>query len=313
MSTYQMLDSRYKRLSFRAPDYGFLYNLHKRIFPIILTILIIIAVCVVLAYSLSSRAIPRQFVVGMCITFSILAVLWTVIWAISCCRPKCAGKHNLRLESPAAEPTPAPETAAPEWDGLGPGDFYDRPKQALAVTRRKRESSGLGDLYCQVKQLMKVWADEHYPRYMYSVRTRAPAHASRERDLTVSRYAPHNRYDRWREDTAESEGMLTLRRRSSLGLSDSGMTNAEAEDLYRRQRGRDYRAARDDGRRPHHAYCETDDNRSQNSDNMEVEPPRAVLRQEIHHYNVAQSELDRVKKEKNVYVKVPDPAHSARR
>ncbi|KFZ00608.1 hypothetical protein V501_10630 [Pseudogymnoascus sp. VKM F-4519 (FW-2642)] len=315
MSTYQMPDSRYKRLSFRALDYGLLYNLHKRIFPIILTILIIIAVCVVLAYSLSSRAIPRQFVVGMCITFSILAVLWTVVWAISCCRPKCAGKHNLRLESPtAAEPTPAPETATPECDGLGPGDFYDRPNQAAPPLRRQvRESTGFGGLLDKIKQVIKDSMDEHHRRYMDSVRARSPAHAFRGRGMPASRYAQHNRYDRRREDTAEIEGMLVLRLKSYLDLSDSGMTNAEAEDLYRRQRDRDYRAARDDGRRPHHAYCETDDNRSQNLDNMEVEPPRAVLREEIHHYNVSPREMDRVLKEKNLYVKVPDRAHSARR
>lgn len=308
-----MPDSAYKRLSFRALDYGLLYNLHKRIFPIILTILVIITVCVVLAYSLGSRAVPRQFVVGMCITFSILAVLWAVVSSIRCCRPKCAGKYNLRLESPAAEPTPSPETATAGWDGIGPGDFYDRPKQAPAVTRRARENSGFGDLYYQMKQVIKVWAVEPHRRYMDSVRARAPAHASRERDPPAARYAPHNQCDRRRADTAESEGMLVRLRRSYLDFSDSGMTNAEAEDLYRRQRDRDYRAARGDAQRAHQAWCETDDNRSQNSDNMEVEPPRAVLREKVHYYNVSPREMDRVLDDKTFYVKVPPRAHSARR
>lgn len=310
-----MPDSRYKRLSFRAPDYGLLYNLSKRILPILLIIFGIIFFCVFFAYSLNGRAVPRQFVVGMTITTAIFAVLWIVLLVIYCCRPKCAGKHNLRLESAAAEPTPAPETATLEWDGLGPGDFYDWPKQVPPPRRQGRESAPLGDLLDQFKQVTIDWLDKHYPFWHYrgGVRARAATHPSRGRDTPASRYMAHNQYDRRREDKAERKGMLVLRLKSYLDLSDSGMTYAEAEDLYRRQRDRDYRAARDDGRRPHRAYCETDDNRSQNSDNMEVEPPRAVLRQEIHHYNVAPRELDRVLKEKNVYVKVPDPAHSARR
>lgn len=315
MSAYKMPDSAYKRLSFRSPDYGLLYNLHKRIFPMILTILIIITVCVVLAYSLGSRAVPRQFVVGMCITFSFLAVLWAVVSAIRCCRPKCAGKHNLRLESPAAEPTPAPELATTGWDGIGPGDFYDQPKQAPAVTRRGRQSTGLGDLSDRFKKLLKDWLDERYPFWHYrdGVRARAPAHASRERDQPGGRYALHNQYYRRREGTSESEGMLVQLRRSYLDFSDSGMTNAEAEDLYRRQRDKDYRAARGDAQRAHQAWCETDDNRSQNSDNVEVEPPRAVLREKVHYYNVSPREMDRVLDDKTFYVKVPARAHSPRR
>ncbi|OBT78656.1 hypothetical protein VF21_02278 [Pseudogymnoascus sp. 05NY08] len=317
MSAYNMPDPAYKRLSFRALDYGLLYNLHKRIFPMIFIILIIITVCVVLAYSLNSRAIPRQFVVGMCITFSILGVLWTVVSAIRCCRPKCAGKHNLRLESPAAEPMPAPEMTRTEWDGIGPRDLYDQPKQAPPPRRQGRDSAGFGDLSDRFKQVLKDWLDEHYPFWHYRgrVRARAPAHASRERDPSATRYAPHNQHDRRREDAAEREGMLIQRRRSYLDPSDSGMTNAEAEDLYRRQRDRDYRAARDDPRRPHQAYCETDDNRSQGSEITEVEPPRVVLRQDYRHYNVLPREMDRLVNAKNVcvYVNLPAPIHNLRR
>lgn len=313
MSAYKMPDSTYKRLSFRAPDYGLLYNLNKRIFPIIFIILSVIVICVFLAYSLNSRAVPRQFVVGMCITFSILAVLWAIVSAIYCCRPKCAGKHNLRLESPAAEPTLAPETTTTGLDGIGPGDFYDWPKQAPAVTRRARENSGFGDLYHQMKQVIKVWAVEPHRHNMDSVWARAPAHVSRERDPPAGRYATHNQYDRRREDTAEREGMLTRWRPGYLDLSDSGMTNAEAEDFYRHQRDRDYWAGRGEAQRAHQACCETDDNRSQNSDNMEVEPPRAVLREKVHYYNVSPREMDRVLDDKTFYAKVPARAHSARR
>lgn len=312
MSTYKMPDSAYKRLSFRAPDYGLLYNLTIRVIPIIVILLIIITGCVLLAYSLNSRAVPRQFVVGTYITFGILAVLWVILSAIRCCRPKCAEKHNLRLESPAAEPTPAPETAIPEWDSTGPGNFYDRAKQAPTVTRRGRESMSLGDLCDQFKQEFKGWLDERYPfrQYRDGVRARAPVHTLRERDPPASRHATHNQYDRRREDTAETEGMLAPWRRGYLDLSDSGMTNAEAEGLYRRQRDRDYRGAWDDPRRAHQAYCESNENRSQDSDNTEVERPRPVLRQDIHHYNLSPRQMERVLNAKNVYLKLPAPAHS---
>ncbi|OBT85900.1 hypothetical protein VE02_04468 [Pseudogymnoascus sp. 03VT05] len=308
MSAYKMPDPAFKRLSFRAPDYGLLYNLTRRILPILLIIFGIIFFCVFFAYSLNGRAVPRQFVVGMTITAAIFAVLLIVLSAIYCCRPKCAGKHNLRLESPAAEPMP-------EWDGIGPGGFDDQPKQVPPPRRQERESSPLGDLSDQFKRVFKDWLDEHYPFWHYrgGVRAKALAHASRKMDPTASRYAPHNQYDRRREDTAEREGMLIQRRRSYL--SDSGMTNAEAEDLYRRQRDRDYRAARDDPRRPHQAYCETDDNRSQGSEITEVEPPRVALRQDYRHYNVLPRETDRVVNAKNVcvYVNLPAPIHNLRR
>ncbi|OAF61790.2 hypothetical protein VC83_01797 [Pseudogymnoascus destructans] len=279
MSAYKMPDSAYKRLSFRAPDYGLLYNLTKRILPAILIILGIITLCVLYAYSLNGRAVPRQFVVGMSITAAIFAVILIVLSAIYCCRPKCAGKHNLRLESPAA-----PETTTIGWDGIGPSDFYDRPKQMPAVARRARESAGFGDLFDKIKQVIKEWRDEPYR--MDNVRARAPAHASRGRDTPASRYTPHTQYDRRREDMVESE------------------------DLYRRQRDRDYRG---DPPGAHQAYCESDDNRSQDADNTEVEPPRAMLRHDYHHHNVLPRELDRMLNVNNVYLKIPTPAHNPRR
>ncbi|OBT68821.1 hypothetical protein VE03_02181 [Pseudogymnoascus sp. 23342-1-I1] len=267
----------HKRLSFPAPDYGLLYNLTSRFIPISCIILLGILLCVVLAYSVNGRAVPRQYVVGTYVTLGILVALWTILSAIYCSRPKCAGKHNLRLE-PAAKPVPVPEMAAPEWDGMGPGGFYDRPKQAPAAMRQGRDSTALGDLYDQIKHVIKVWADKHHPYRHDRDGVEAPMHASRERGRPAGRHAPHNQ----RGDTAEREGMLTRWRRSYSYLSGSGMTDAEAEDLYRRQRDRDNRGARDRPQCPHQAHCETDDKRSRDSNNTEVEPPRAVLGHDMH-------------------------------
>lgn len=209
-----MPESAYKRLSLHASDYGLLYNLTKRIIPVFLAILFIIFVCVVLAYSLNGRAVPRQFVAGTYTTAGILVTLFIILSVIRCCRPKCAGKHNLRLESPATEPVVVPEMAAPEWDNMGHRDF--RPKHAPMVTRQGRESTALSDICDRVKQELKDWLDEHHPfrHYRDNVQPRAPAHAPRERDqpVPIARHAPHNQGRR--ENAAEIEGMLAQWRRS---------------------------------------------------------------------------------------------------
>lgn len=290
-----MPDSAFKRFSIRAPDYGLLYNLTHRVIPMSAILLFGILLCVVLAYSLNGRAVPRQYTVGTYITFGILAALFTILKAIYFCRLKCAGKHNLRLEPPAAEPVPVPEMAKPGRGGLGPGEINERTKQAAAVTRQRRESKAFGDLGDQIKHVVKEWLNKYYPYWHYrdGVRARAPAHAPRERGAPTGRYAPHNHYDTWIEETAEGEGMLARWRRSYLDLSDSEMTNAEAKDLYRRQRDRDCRGARADAQRSHQAHCESDDNRSQNLDNTGVEPLRAVQSQDCPYCNLPLCQMER--------------------
>ncbi|KFY14372.1 hypothetical protein V492_02678 [Pseudogymnoascus sp. VKM F-4246] len=291
MSDYRVPDPVYKRRSFQAPDFGLLFNLTKRIFPMMFVILVIIVVSVGLAYSLNSRAIPRQFVVGMCITFSILTVLWIILATIRCCRPKFAGKYNLRLDSPDAEPIQVPEAAAPMWDNIPPS-FFDRPKQAPAVARRGRESAGIIDLCDRLKHVFKNWRDEPHWQYRDSMQARAPVQAFREQDIPGGRHAQRGQFDRGRDE----------------------MTESEAEDLYRRQRERDYRAARDDARRAHHAFYESDEYRSQDSFNMEVEPPQLVVRQNIHHFKTSTGQLGRAIDNANeVHLKLPDRAHNPRR
>lgn len=310
-----MPTSEKKRLSFIAPNSGHLFYLTRIIIPMIGFILIIVAVSVALAYSLNGHAIPRQFVVGMCITLSTLVVLWAILSAIRCGRAKCAGKYNLRLESPPAKPMPGFEMGTPGLDPTGHGNLYNRTKQAPAVARQGRESMGLGNLYDRFKQDFKDWLDEHYlfRHYRGSGRARAPVYASRDREPPVSRYA-HNYADRRREDTAESEGMLSRwRRRYLYSNSDSEITNDSADDIYLRRNDRDYRGAQEDLHHAHQAHCEDDENRSQDLDNTEAEPARADLRRDIHHYNVSPRQMEWLLTKKNLYVKLPAPAHNPRR
>jgi hypothetical protein len=176
------------------------------------------------------------------------------------------------------------------------------------VARPKRESTALGDLCDQIKQGFKNWLDEHRPLQQdkNDSRAKASTRAPKRRDAQASHFRHHDA-DRQRENTAETEGMLTRWRKSYLCPSDSEMTDSEAEDLYRRQRDRDYRRARQQ------PYCESDDNRSQDSENTAVEPARAVLREEIHHYRLSPQDMEHVLNTRNLYMKLPDPAHNPRR
>ncbi|KFX96020.1 hypothetical protein V490_03542 [Pseudogymnoascus sp. VKM F-3557] len=312
MSTYNPPDSRYKRRSFPVPHYGLLYNIKTRIIPMVLVIFLIIDGSVFLAFSLNNRAVPRHFVIGTYTLFAILAVLFIGIGWLLYCRSKCAGKHDLRLEP---EPTPVPETEEPGWDSIGRDYFSERPKQAPAVARPKRESTALGDLCDQIKQGFKNWLDEHRPLQQdkNNGRAKASTQASKRREAPAN-HSRHHHVDRRRENTAETEGMLTRWRKSYLCPSDSEMTDSEAEDLYRRQRDRDYRRNRDGLQRARQQpYCESDDNRSQDSDNTAVEPARAVLREEIHHYKLSPQDMEHVLNTRNLYMKLPDPAHNPRR
>ena len=216
MSSYKVPDSVFKRLSITAPDHGILHNLIRRIIPMIAIIISIITVCIVPAYSLSGRAIPRQFVVGIYITTAILLVLWVTLYSINYCRAKCAGKHNLRLEPPAVEPEPVPKAPTARWDSIGPGYFPERAKQVPAVARRGRESTGFGDFIDKVKD----WLDGGHWHHSGNVREREPAHVPRRRVRSGSRYAPHNHHDTWREDAAKNEGMLATRQKRYLDLSN---------------------------------------------------------------------------------------------
>lgn len=212
MSSYKVPDSVFKRLSITTLDHGLLHNLIRRIIPMIGVIIFIIAVCIVPAYSLSGRAIPRQLVVGIYITTAILIVLWVTLYSISYCRAKCAGKHNLRLEPPTVEPEPVPKAPTAGWDSIGPGYFPDRAKQVPAVARRGRGSTSLGDICDKVKD----WLDGGCRHHKGNVREKAPAHVSRGRDRSRSRHAPHNQHDARRDDTPGSEGMLVTHRKNVI-------------------------------------------------------------------------------------------------